>query len=90
MVHDLNRQWNEQLSESEVQRHTNIADAAMRAEQHYQSPTKPPSQVWHRLFSIARYVIAAIAIVGLLFMVVGLLIFVVSVVAAVWGTVSPG
>ena len=41
MVHDLNRQWNEQLSESEVQRHTNIADAAKRAEQHYQSP-KPP------------------------------------------------
>ena len=90
MVHDLNRQWNEQLSESEVQRHTNIADAAKRAEQRYQSPTKPPPQVWHRLYSIARIVIAAIAIVGLLFIAVGLLIFVVSVVAAVWGTVSSG
>ena len=56
MVQNLNRQWNEQLSESEVQRHTNIADAAMRAEQRYQSPTKPPSQVWHRLYSIARFV----------------------------------
>ncbi len=90
MVKDLNRQWNEQLSESEAQRHTNIADAAMRAEQHYQSPTKTPSQVWDRLYSIARFVIAAIAIVGLLVIVVGLLIFVVSVVAAVWGAVSSG
>ena len=126
MVHDLNRQWNEQLSESEVQRHTKelrpwsnwtpiIVSRVLRdtnggfpmaedqspmderpslreaqshatwlkrqsAAKHYQASSKPPPQVWHRLYSIARYVIAAIAIVGLLILmlilyVVGLLIF---------------
>jgi hypothetical protein len=69
MAEDSNRQWNEQQSLSEAQRHANMAEAAKRGEQHYQASSKPPSQVWDRLYSVARIVIPAIGIVGLLAMV---------------------
>ena len=90
MVEDYNRHWVEHQNLSEDQRHANMIEAAKRGEEHYQTSSKPPSQVWDRLYSIARFVIAAIAIVGLLVIVVGLLMFVVSVVTAVWGAVSSG
>ena len=51
MAEDFNRQWNEQQSLSEAQRHANMAEAAKRGEQHYQGSSKPPSQVWDRLYS---------------------------------------
>ena len=69
MAEDSNRQWNEQQSLSEAQRHANMAEAAKRGEQHYQGSSKPTSQVWDRLYSVARIVIPAIGIVGLLAMV---------------------
>ena len=44
MVDGFNQVSNDHLTASEAQRHANMAEAAKRAGQHYQSPTKPPSQ----------------------------------------------
>ena len=80
MVDGFNQVSNDHLTTSEAQRHANMAEAAKRAEQHYQSPSKPPSQAWDRLYSIARIAAPVIAVTGLLAMVV----------FAVWVAVSSG
>ena len=77
MAEDFNRQWNEQQSLSEAQRHANMAESAKRGEQHYQGSSKPTSKLWDRLYSVARIVIPAIGIVGLLAM-VGFAVWVVA------------
>ena len=70
MVDELNRVWVDQQSKSEVQRHANMAEAAKRAQEHFQHqpPPKPRSEIWDKLYSIARVVFPTIAIVGLLAM----------------------
>ena len=68
MVDGFNQVSNDHLTASEAQRHADMAEAAKRAGQHYQSPTKPPSQAWDRLYSIARIAAPVIAVVGLLAM----------------------
>ncbi len=80
MVGGFNQVSNEHLTASEAQRHANMAEAALRAEQHFQSPSKPQSQAWDRLNSIARIAAPVIAVIGLLAM-VGF---------AVWVAVSSG
>ena len=69
MVDGFNQVSNDHLAASEAQRHANMIEAAQRAEQHSQSPTKPPSQAWDRLYSIARIAAPVIAVTGLLAMV---------------------
>ncbi|MDE2821907.1 MAG: hypothetical protein OXK79_00190 [Chloroflexota bacterium] len=68
MVEDYNRHLAEQQTLSEGQRHANMAEAAKRAQEHYQPPSKPHSEIGDRLYRIARVVFPAIAIVGLLAM----------------------
>ena len=69
MVDDLNQVLIHQHTASESQRHANMIEAAKRAEQHSRSSSKPPSQAWDRLYSIARIAAPVIAVVGLLAMV---------------------
>ena len=80
MAEDFNQPWIEQQMVSGAQRHTNMTEAAKRAQQHYQSPSKPPSQAWDRLHSVLRIAAPVIAVTGLLAM-VGF---------AVWVAVSAG
>ncbi|MDE2716123.1 MAG: hypothetical protein OXI33_03775 [Chloroflexota bacterium] len=68
MVDELNRAWVDQQTKSEVQRHTNMVEVSKRAQEHYQPPSKPHSEIGDRLYRIARVVFPMIAIVGLLAM----------------------
>ena len=71
MAEDFNQPWIEQQMASETQRHTNLAEAAKRAQersQHHPS-SKSHSEIWGRLYPIVRVVIPAIAVVGLVIMV---------------------
>ena len=80
MVEDFQHRWNDERNVNEAQRYTNQIEAAQRGEGNYRMPSKPPSQAWDRLHAIARFVVPAIAIAGLLSM-VGF---------AVWVAVSAG
>ena len=70
MVEDYNRHLADQQNLSEGQRHANMAEAAKRAQEHFQHqpPSKPHSDIGDRLYRIARVVFPAIAIGGLLAM----------------------
>ena len=82
MVEDFNKHLVDHQNLSEGQRHANMAEAAKRAQEHHQHRprTKPPSDIWDKLYPIARIAIPTIAVVGLLAM-VGF---------AVWVAVSAG
>lgn len=68
MVDELNRVWVDQQSKSEVQRHANMVEAAKRAQEHqqHQPSSKPPSEIWDKVYPIARVVFPTMAVVGVL------------------------